>query len=325
MVPTPTSTSRPLRVAILGASGDLGRLLVPVLGEDPSVESVLLLDAAVPRLEMGSRAEFRRLVLTDPGASAQLVELLNEREVDVLYHLAFLDRPMRDPALAHELEVIGTMQVLTAISRTGVKRLVAPSMTACYGARPDAPAVQPESAPLRGSPARFIHDRVEVERLFADFAREHPEVAVLVLRFAPIVGPTVDNPITRWLSNRVVPTLLGFDPPWQVVHESDAARALFLALRAEATGAFNVVGDGVIALSALVRSAGAAALPMPAPLARAVMRLLHATGVASVPLPLLDYLHYGWVADGRRAEEQLGFVARHPAVEAVASMKGGGL
>ena len=97
--------------------------------------------------------------------------------------------------------------------------------------------------------SRFVNDKVEVENQLAAFTSAHPETHVVVLRFAPIVGPTSDNPVTRWLRTRLVPTLLGFDPLWQVVHEDDAADALHAALFAEAPsllpGVEALAGDGV--------------------------------------------------------------------------------
>ena len=139
------------------------------------------------------------------------------------------------------------MHVLAAAGALGLKRLIFPSLTALYGARPNGPALITEATLLAGCPgSRFINDKVEVENQLHAFRTAHPLMQVLVLRFAPIVGPTSDNPITRWLRTRIVPTLLGFDPLWQVLHEEDAADALHAALFTEAAGAFNVAADGVL-------------------------------------------------------------------------------
>jgi UDP-glucose 4-epimerase len=51
---------------------------------------------------------------------------------------------------------------------------------------------------------------------------------VTVLRLAPILGPTVNNYLTRYLGRRVVPTLMGFDPLMQFLHEVDALAAFKL-------------------------------------------------------------------------------------------------
>ncbi len=308
-----------LRVGLTGAVGDLGALLIERLSSDPRVEQIHAFDIERPTSE---RVAFHKLDLTRPDAGTELAELLTEQPVDVFYHLAFLNRPARHASLAHELEVIGSMHVLGAVAEAKVPRLVVPSMTALYGARGQAPAQLREDAPLHGCPqSRYINDKVEVEAQVRAFRERHPEVQVVVLRFAPILGARVNNLVTRYLSKTVVPTLLGFDPPWQAVHEDDAITALHLAADADVTGELNVVGRGVLPLSSLVRQAGAVPLPLPRLVAAAALRAMHAAGAQVAPLPMLDYIHFGWVADGTRAHEALGFEPRFHVRDAAAALR----
>ncbi len=314
-----TSPRVKLKVVVTGASGDLGSLLLPRLDADSAVGEVIAIDTATPS-QQGGKITFRRVDLSQPGADKSLEPLL--AGADAIFHLAFMYGRVHDANFAHELEVIGSLHVLSAVAAAKVKRLVLPSMTALYGARPNAAALLREEAPLVRSESRFIHDKVEVERQLEDFKRAQPETEVVVLRFAPIVGPQVNNPVTRLLRTRLVPVLLGFDPLWQVIHQDDAVSALHQALHARATGTFNVVADDVISLTGLVRASGGAALPLPGPVARAFIQGLEALGVSSVPAALLDYLKYSWVADGRRAREELDFTPRLPCEQAAATMKG---
>jgi UDP-glucose 4-epimerase len=310
---------RGLRVAVTGASGDFGRLLLPLLERDPAVESILVLDVARPE---GSRIDFRHVDLTRHDADSELTEALAETPVDVFYHLAFTFSAGRSRSVAHELEVAGTINVLAAVGRARLPRLVVPSLTAVYGAKGQHPAVLPEETPLSGCPqSRFVTDKVHVESQVRTFRERHPETRVIVLRFAPILGPTVDNPATRLLKRAVVPTLLGFDPLWQAVHEEDAARALHLALTADASGEFNIVGQGVLPLSGLIYQAGSRPLPLPGPLFRAALRTMGAVGTVALPIALLDYIHYSWVADGEQAESALGFIPIHHARDAAAALR----
>ena len=309
---------RKLTVAVTGATGDFGNLLLPLLEADPSVERVL---AVGLKPAEGKKVEFRRVDLSRPDAELELADVLGEHPVDILYHLAFLYRRVQNGSLAHELEVIGTMQLLAAISRARVPRIIVPSMTMLYGARPDRPALMREDQALEGCPAsRFVSDKVEVEQQLEAFRLHHTETKVTILRFAPMFGKSLDNPATRMLRQRVVPTLLGHDPLWQGIHEDDVGAALHLALHAEAEGAFNIVADGVLPLSAVLKHGGTQAIPLPAPLARATLRTLNGLGVTSVPLNMLDYLQYSCTADGERARQELGFVPRHDVQAAVQSM-----
>jgi UDP-glucose 4-epimerase len=309
-----------MRVGVTGISSDLGRGLLPRLEADPRVTGVVLFDIARPA-QLGAKSVFVRADLTRPGAEDDLQRAFREQRLDVLYHLAFVNSRVHGAAFAHELEVIGTMYVLAATQAAGLKRLVLPSLTALYGARPDAPAISTERHDLRGAGVRFVTDRVEVEQRLEKFAARNPEIHVVVLRFAPIVGPSADNPFTRLLESGFVPTVLGFDPVWQIVHESDAVDALHLALTTRARGTFNIVGDASAPFSTLVRLSGAQAVPMPGPLLRATIKLLETAGVSSVPVPLLDYLRYSWVADGAQARVQLGFEPRVSFTEAMASLR----
>ena len=74
-----------------------------------------------------------------------------------------------------------------------------------------------------------------------------PEVATVILRPAHILG-TVKNAPSNYLRLAVVPTLLGFDPMMQAVHQDDVVRAIMLALKPAVRGKKNpgtAVGRGV--------------------------------------------------------------------------------
>ncbi len=308
-----------MRVALTGPTGDFGTLLLPRLRQDARVGRLLTLGT---RGASGPRVVHHRVDLTRYDVESELVDLLREAEVDVLYHLAFLHGRTRSAGFAHEVEVIGTLHVLAAAARAGVKKLVVPSYTLVYGARTDNPALLTEEAPLHGCAAsRFVSDRVEVEKQLAAFGQAHPEVEVTVFRFAPVLGPTADNPATRFFRRPLAPTLLGFDPLWQAVHEDDACAALLHVLDRPSAGVFNVVSEDVLPLSAMVALAGSRALPLPAPLARALLRGLNTAGITATPPTLLDYLHYACVADGARCREVLGFEPHHSAREALKALR----
>lgn len=309
-----------MRVGVTGLTSDLGCGLLPLLEADPRVERVVAFDIA-DAPEGFRKLEVVRVDLTRPGSDEELTVAMRDAHIDALFHLAFVNSRVHGAAFAHELEVIGSMHVLAAAQATSLKRLIIPSWTALYGARRNGPASYTEDQPLLGAGVRFVTDRVEVEHQVEGFAARNPQTHVVVLRFAPIVGPTADNPITRLLKTRFVPTVLGYDPLWQVIDERDAARALHLALTCGCTGAFNIVGEGTVPFSVLVRLSGGKAMPMPGPLLRSTIRLLETTGVASVPVPLLDYLRYSWVADGARAARELRFTARIPAAAAMGSLR----
>jgi UDP-glucose 4-epimerase len=154
------------------------------------------------------------------------------------------------------------------------------------------------------------------------FAEAHPDTCVTVLRLAPLLGPTVENWVTRWLSRRLVPTLMGFDPLVQLLHEMDAVAAFKLALDRRAPGVFNVVGEGVLPISTVTKLAGRGSVPVPARLLRASTSLLWMASLNEAPPHFVAFLRYLCVADGAEARRVLGFVPACTTREAVTDFAG---
>lgn len=325
-------------VALTGACSFLGENLVGVLEERPDVDRVVLLDVASPRT-VGRKSRAYRIDLTEPTVATRLAEILRAEEVTELAHLAFVSSPTPREPWAHELQSVGTMHVLHACREVPIQRLVVSSQTLLYGPHPANPNFLREDAPLRGLPSTrsgtfaagacaFLADKIDAEREVERFAASQPETSVAVLRFAPILGPTVRSWLTRWLSRRIVPTLLGFDPLVQFVHEMDAVRALLLALdgrtwaRGGARGAFNIVGRGVLPISTVIKLAGRAALPVPESLLSRTTSLLWIAGLNEAPAPFVAYLRHLCVADGARARRELAFVPELTTKEAVLDFGG---
>ncbi|HEY3445945.1 MAG TPA: NAD-dependent epimerase/dehydratase family protein [Myxococcales bacterium] len=313
------SRVKKLRVAVTGASGSIGRLALPKLLASEQVESVLALDLSEPDLEH-AKLRFAAVDLSRSSAVGDLTRALKESEIGCVVHLAFFSKPVRDSAFAHEVEAVGTGKVLTACAAAGIKALVMSSSTFVYGAEPTHPNFLTEDRPLVPHPqSRFVADRIEAEVQVRAFRKSHPALRSVVLRFAPIVGPSVDTPITRYLGGPVAPMALGHDPLVQCVHEDDVAEALLLSVLSNKRGDFNICGRGVLPLSTVLHLCGARPLPLPLPLATAALKALNALGITAVPPRLIDYLRYLWVADGQKAERELHFRPRHSTREAILS------
>jgi UDP-glucose 4-epimerase len=168
-----------------------------------------------------------------------------------------------------------------------------------------------EDAELRGHrDSRFVNDKVRAERQVQRFAKEHGGVEVAILRFAPILGPTVSNMYTRFLSRPLAPVMMGHDPLMQFVHEQDAAFALQKAVDSHATGAFNIIGKGVLPYTTVLALLGRVPIPMPKLLARQLTKVLWTTQLVGSPPSFLDFLQYLCVADGGKARRELGFAAQ---------------
>ncbi len=304
-------------VAVTGAFGFLGRMLIARLEANPAIDRILALDLKPPPGTLRKTA-FVQVDLTHPRSDRRMAEAFAQAGTDSIVHLALLYNPIHNAAYAHEVDAIGTLQLLGAAAAARVGSIVALSSTALYGASPDNPSFLTEDRPLRPSPqSRFLADKLEVERQFEAFRVQQPHAAVTILRMAALLGPTVRNPATQLLGRPIVPVLLGHDPLMQFLHEDDAVRALEVAVIKRVGGVFNVAPPGALPLSSILRLLGRTALPLPGVVARAGMGALWSILGFGTPPSWLDYLRYVWVADGSRAARELGFEYHHSSREAV--------
>lgn len=313
-----TSGDRSARsVALTGVRTFLGRSLLKLLEEDDHVRRLVVIDRDSPS-HASAKARSYAVDRAQPSAPARIAEILAAENVDTFFHLGFLESPTRNVSWAHELESVGTLHVLNACRERPVRKLVLGSSTALYGPHFDNPNFLAETHPLRGlADVAFLSDKIDAERQVEAYARDHRDASVSVLRFAPLLGPTVDNYVTRWLTSGVVPTLLGYDPLIQFVHEVDALAALKLTLERDVSGVFNIVGDGVLPMSMVLKLLGQRSLPVPHFVAERVLELMVMAGLADVPAPMLRFLRFLCVADGDKAKRELGFSPGYTSREAV--------
>src|ERR1051325_8135559 len=184
---------RRYKIALTGTLGSLGSRLVR-------------------RLE--AQDACRRLVLL--GLVPPAREALEREGVDVLVHLAFLQHPPRNPGYQHELESLGTMHLvhaLTHLAQAGAApHVVLGATTLAYGARATNPSFLGEDSPLAAPrDHRFVAEKIGAERQLARL-NQREGVAVTVMRLAPILSPDARTLAGRYLSLPAVPTILGFNP-----------------------------------------------------------------------------------------------------------------
>ncbi|MEU5876859.1 NAD-dependent epimerase/dehydratase family protein [Spirillospora sp. NPDC047279] len=290
-------------VLVTGVSRFLGARVANTLQADPGIERVIGVDTVPPTTPLG-RTEFVRVDIRTPS----IAKVISSAEVDTVVHLNLVTAQVGPRSKMKELNVIGTMQLLAACQRSpDMRKLVVRSSAAVYGSSPMDPAVfgerdEPVEAPTSG----YAKDAVEVEGYVRGLTRRRSDLTVSVLRFANFLGPGVDSPLTRYLRMPVVPTVLGFDPRLQFVHEDDGVEVLRRMTVEDHPGTFNVAGDGVMLLSQALRRAGRPYVPMPAPSVSVLGDVGRRFGGLSGFSPeLLRWLMYGRVIDTGRLESEL--------------------
>ena len=227
---------------------------------------------------------------------------------DALVHHAFVRHFRADPEVRHEVNVLGTKRVLEYAVAYGVKRIVVLSSSYVYGALPDNPFYVNEDYPLNVSRTYpEVRDLAEVDSLATAFLWRHPEVVTAILRPVNTLGYYTQSAIGRYLRQRYVPTILGFNPMMQFIHEEDVAEAVVLALQTGAHGVFNVAGPGAVPLKVAIRESGGTAVPLPEALARAVFGRLFQLGLYHTPPGAMDFLKYPCTVDGSQFARWTGF------------------
>ncbi len=305
--------SKKATILITGAAGTWGSRVAARLAKEAGLH-IIGLDREPPIREIHG-LDYIQADVRNP----LLAELLRTEQVDTVCHLAFVDTTRPNEA-AFDLNVMGTTNVLEACAEAGVRKAVLKSSTAVYGARPGNPAFLTEKHALRGSKRwGTVRDLLEIETFCNSFRHRAPELQLTILRFASVVGPMIDTPMTRFLKAPTAPSLLGFDPRMQIIHEDDVVEALALAVIQDAPGAINVAAEDIVPLNKMRGLAGKPPIAILHLLAYRGRKLL--AGAARRGHDLLpiepDYLRYSWVADLRRMREDLGFSPRYSAEEAL--------
>jgi UDP-glucose 4-epimerase len=117
-------------------------------------------------------------------------------------------------------------------------------------------------------------------------------------------------------------TLLGYDPLFQFLHEEDAVDALKLAVEKDCDGVYNIVGDGVLPISTVIKLAGRINMPVFHPVAIPLVQFLFSTGVSPIGGKHLDFLRFVCIADGEKAKKEMGFIPKYSVKECIESFAG---
>jgi UDP-glucose 4-epimerase len=303
-------------VLITGVGSHVGSLLAQRLERDPEVERVAGLDTRRPKVAL-ERTEFIAADIRDP----KIGRLIPPTRVDTIVHEQIVRQPgpgMSSHAM-HDINVIGTLQLLAACERVPtLSTIVVRGSAGVYGAEAHAPQFfREEMARLFPLRTRFQRDVAEIENYFDTYARRHTGVSCTMLRYQPAIGPGLRTQITRYLSQPVCPTYMGFDPRIQLVGIDDALEAIVAAVRNPVPGAVNVAGPGTIGLARMIRLAGKRALPIAAPLFGAVTSAGQRLGLDTQSEDFQRLLRYGRGVDTRRLTEEIGYAPRQSTVEAV--------
>jgi UDP-glucose 4-epimerase len=306
-------TSR--RILVTGLSTYWGGRVAQALERERDVEAIVGVDAHDPTVEL-ERTEFVRV----GHQHALLRRIVRAAEIDTVVDTRLVvDSTTTSPRLAHENNVIGTMNIVAACSgpESPVRKFVFKSSAHWYGCEQDDPAYFTEDMDRPHPPRTPIEkDIVEAERAVRAFADATPRASVTVLRFVNGLGPTLRTAHTRLFALPAVPAVFGFDPRYQFVHEDDIVGCLEFAVRRDLPGIYNCGGDGVLVLSEVVDLLGKQFAPALPPWGTGIAAGLAGRVGVRIPPEMLRQLRFGRGLDNRRLKAA-GYAYRYTTREAV--------
>lgn len=302
-------------VAITGISRYWGERLARKMEAEGWEGPIIGLDTHRPAMRF-ARVKSYQVDFKDP----RLVDLLKQERVRTVVHLYFVPRTRRSES-AFQDNVLGTMNLFSASAKAGVKKILFKSSARVYGARSDNPLYLREDRYLRADPVfQYTRDLLDIELFANGFRRRHPSITFTTLRLVGVVGPTAKTPWTLYLRDMMVPTLLGFDPLCQVLHEDDVVDLLYHCVRGDYRGSYNAAADGTFYLSQAIRRAGRTPMPILTPVTTPLFRTARSLGLVRFAPFELDYLKYPWLVDTARMRDEMGFLPRWSGADALRSL-----
>ncbi len=288
------------KVLVTGIAGGLGRLLARRLLESWEV-------TGVDRVPFEGRPRGIEVHVVDLRKK-KFEDVIRTEQPNAIVHMGFIRHFRTDDRVRHDVNVRGTKQLLDHCAHYGVQKLVVVSSGYVYGAFAENPFYMDEDHPLSASRSYpEIRDLVEVDTLASAFLWKYPHIRTSVLRPVNVLGHYVNSMIGGYLRLQRVPTIMGFDPMMQFIHEEDVCEAIALALQHGLQGVFNVAGPGAVPLHTAIRETGGTPIALPEPLVRPIFDRLFRFGLWPYPTGAFDYLKYPVTLSGRRFVDATNF------------------
>lgn len=308
--------NRSLRIAVTGATGNVGTSLLQALHADPDVDTVVGVARRRPGEEASERWPKVQWVEADVGDGDGLAAAF--RGADAVVHLAWLIQPSHQVHELWKANVVGSRRVLQAAADAGVGAFVHASSIGAYSPGPKEPV--DEAWETDGIPSSaYAWQKAYVERLLDHFEQERPGTRVVRLRPALMLKASAASGVRRlflgpFLPNRLLPQAVAeavrrVPAQYQVLHTDDGGEAFRLAATTDVRGPFNLAAEPVLGS----RPRHGVFLATARTAARATWRL----HLQPADPGWVDLVQQTPLLDTTRARTELGWNPRHSADEAV--------
>jgi UDP-glucose 4-epimerase len=291
-------------ILITGVSGYFGKKLVSFFETKPEVERITGIDIK-PLNITSKKLEFIKCDVRDG-----LEKVFNGRGLDCVIHTAYILPPIHNIALMEDINVNGTKNVLSSAARHRVGQIMDCSSTTAYGFHSDNPPLLTEESPLRGNgDFTYAKNKRELEDWAREFEKANPDISFIVIRPCFVVGPGFTNPLAKHLCKKIciLPWKMA---PFQFIHEDDLVEIMYLLLKNNKAGVFNLAADGAMTFDEMLGLLGGWPLKIPIwllwPLNN-LMWYLRVSFITEFPSPCLNLMQYPWIASNSKIKTELGY------------------
>jgi 2-alkyl-3-oxoalkanoate reductase len=234
-----------MRVFLAGATGAIGRRLVPQLVTRGYEVIAATRDGGKVGLLRGLGAD---PVVVDGLDASAVGEAIARAEPDAIVHQMTALAGKADLkhfdswfARTNELRTKGTENLVAAANAVGVERFVAQSYTNWTNVREGGP-VKTEDDPFDPHPAKAQRQSLTAIRFLEEAVVAAP-LEGIVLRYGNFYGPGASEPLIELVRRRKMPIIGDGGGIWSWIHLDDAAAATVAALERGERGVYNVVDD----------------------------------------------------------------------------------
>jgi nucleoside-diphosphate-sugar epimerase len=304
-----------MKIFVAGATGALGRQLVPMLVSDGHEVTGMTRTPAKQDLISGMGARPAVADALDPEAVAQAVAQAEPEAV--IHELTAIDTSSMGRsldkmfALTNRLRTEGTDHLLAAARAVGAKRFLGQSFAGWPFERTGGP-IKAEDDPLESSPPKTVSETLGAIRYLEETVTGAEGIEGLALRYGGFYGPGTSislDPVgeqVEMIRKRRLPIIGDGAGIWSLVHIADAAAATVAALDHGAPGTYNVVDDEPVPVSVMLPElAKAVGAKPPRRFPRWIGRLLAGEGNTLMMTEVRG-------ASNAKAKRELGWELRYP-------------
>lgn len=239
-----------MRVFVAGATGVIGRRLVPLLIANGHhvVGMTRSSERAKSLREAGGKT-----VVADALDHSAVMEAVRRAEPEVVVHeltalssFGNLRRFEREFEVTDRLRTEGTDNLLAAARAAGARRFVAQSFTSWPYAR-EGGAVKSEEDPLDPNPPSALRHSLEAIRYLEATVLGAEDMQGIVLRYGGFYGPGTSlgegGAYLDAVRHRRFPIVGSGSGVWSFIHIDDAASATLAAIEHGRRGIYNIVDN----------------------------------------------------------------------------------